>query len=139
MRAGAREFLTLPFGSGVMADALLRAPAFRSAAHPANKADGKVLVFLSAKGGSGVTTLACNFAVSLAQESGKRTLLIDLSLPLGGVAINLGIRAEHSIANALQHFKRLDASFLSGLLEEHSSGLIRARGAQPTGPHGGLR
>ncbi|MGO9827542.1 MAG: transposase [Terriglobales bacterium] len=124
MRAGAREFLTLPFGSGVMADALLRAQAFRSAAHPAHKVDGKVLVFLSAKGGSGVTTLACNFAVSLAQESGKRTLLIDLSFPLGGVAINLGIRAEHSIANALQHFKRLDASFLSSLLEEHASGLF---------------
>jgi pilus assembly protein CpaE len=123
-RAGAREFLTLPFAPGVMAGALLRTQALRSAARPSKKADGKVLVFLSAKGGSGVTTLACNFAVSLAQESGKRTLLIDLSFPLGGVAVNLGISAEHSVVNALQNSKRLDSSFLSGLLAAHESGLF---------------
>ena len=35
----------------------------------AKKAGGRLLVFLGAKGGDGVTTLACNFAVSLAQES----------------------------------------------------------------------
>ena len=123
MRAGAREFLTLPFGPGIMADALLRASTLRAASRPARKPDGRLLVFLSAKGGSGVTTLACNFAVSLAQESGQKTLLIDLNLPLGDVGINLGIRAEHSVVSVLQNFKRLDAMFLSGLLESHSSGL----------------
>ena len=122
MRAGAREFLTLPFGPGIMADALLRASTLRAASRPARKPDGRLLVFLSAKGGSGVTTLACNFAVSLAQESGQKTLLIDLNLPLGDVGINLGIRAEHSVVSVLQNFKRLDAMFLSGLLESHSSG-----------------
>ena len=123
MRAGAREFLTQPFDPGAMAEALARASAFRWASRPTKKEEGRLLVFLSAKGGSGVTTLACNFAVSLAQESGKRTLLIDLNLPLGGAANNLGIKAEHSIVNVLQDFRRLDSSFLSGLLEEHASGL----------------
>ena len=37
----------------------------------AKKTAGKLLVFASAKGGSGVTTVASNFAVSLAQESGR--------------------------------------------------------------------
>jgi pilus assembly protein CpaE len=37
------------------------------------EADGKLLVFVGAKGGSGVTTVASNFAVALAQESGHRT------------------------------------------------------------------
>jgi pilus assembly protein CpaE len=123
MRAGAREFLTLPFDPGAMAEALGRASALRSADRPTIKAGGRLLVFLSAKGGSGVTTLACNFAVSLAQESGKKTLLLDLNLPLGGAAINLGIKAEHSIANVSQDFRRLDSSLLSSLLEEHDSGL----------------
>jgi pilus assembly protein CpaE len=49
--------------------------------------------------------------------------LIDLNLPLGGAAINLGIKAEHSIANAFQDFRWLDSSLLSSLLEEHGSGL----------------
>ena len=46
---------------------------------------------MGAKGGAGATMLACNFAVALAQESGKKTLLIDLDLPLGDAALNLGI------------------------------------------------
>jgi pilus assembly protein CpaE len=123
MRAGAREFLTLPFGEGSMAEALGRASALRSAIRPTRRAEGKLLVFLSAKGGSGVTTLACNCAVSLAQDPKKKTLLVDLNLPLGDAAINLGIRADHSVVSALENFKRLDSNFLSSLLEMHGSGL----------------
>jgi pilus assembly protein CpaE len=124
MRAGAREFLTLPFNPGAMAEALVRASALRSANRPAKKTDGKLLVFLSAKGGSGVTTLACNYAVSLAHDSGQKTLLIDLNLPLGDAAINLGIRPRYSIVNALQNSSRLDVSFLSTMLTRHTSGLF---------------
>jgi pilus assembly protein CpaE len=123
MRVGAREFLTLPFNSGAMAEALVRASALHSVTRPQEKADGRLLVFLGAKGGSGVMTLACNFAVSLAQESGQKTLLIDLNLPLGDAAINLGIKPRYSIVNALQNSSRLDASFLSTMLIKHSSGL----------------
>ncbi len=123
MRAGAREYLTLPFDPGTMAEALGRASALRSAVRPAKRTEGRLLVFLSAKGGSGVTTLACNSAVSLAQDSGQKTLLIDLNLPLGDAAINLGIKAEHSVVNALENFKRLDSNYLSSLLKQHGSGL----------------
>jgi pilus assembly protein CpaE len=87
-------------------------------------ADSKLLIFLSSKGGSGLTTLACNFAVSLARDSGKRVLLIDLNLPLGDVALNLGIRAKYTIMNAFQNLNRLDSTYLSTLLEQHSSGLF---------------
>jgi pilus assembly protein CpaE len=124
MRAGSREFLPMPFVPGAMAEALVRVSSLRSAVRPSKKTDGSLHIFLSAKGGAGVTTLACNFAVSLAQESKQRTLLIDLNLPLGDVAINLGIKAQYSIINALQDPSRLDSNFLSGLLVEHSSGLF---------------
>jgi pilus assembly protein CpaE len=124
MRAGAREFLTMPFASGVIAEALVRASARRSAVRPIKKTTtGKLLVFLGAKGGAGTTTLACNFAVALAQESGQSTLLIDLDLPLGDAALNLGIVAEYSTVNALQNANRLDSSFLATLLIKHSSGV----------------
>jgi pilus assembly protein CpaE len=123
MRSGAREFLTLPFAAGVMVEALVRASARRSAVRPSKKTLGKLLVFLGAKGGAGTTTLACNFAVSLAQESGQNTLLIDLDLPLGDAALNLGIVAEYSTINALQNSNRLDSAFLTTLLIKHSSGV----------------
>jgi pilus assembly protein CpaE len=123
MRAGAREFLTLPFEQDMLAEALARASSLRSAIQPTRRIDGKLLVFISAKGGSGVTTLACNCAVSLAEVPGRKTLLIDLNLPLGDAAINLGIRSEHSVVSALENFKRLDSSFLASLLDKHGSGL----------------
>jgi Flp pilus assembly CpaE family ATPase len=123
MRAGAREFLTLPFAQSTMAEALVRASARRPAPHPAKKTGGRLLVFLGAKGGDGVTTLACNFAVSMAQESSQSTLLIDLDLPLGDAALNLGVAAEYSTINALQNASRLDSSFLSKLLVKHSTGV----------------
>ena len=122
MRAGAREFLTLPFAPNTMAEAMVRAAARRPANRP-KKAGGKLLVFFGAKGGAGVTTLACNFAVALAQDPSKSTLLIDLDLPLGDAALNLGLVAEYSTISALQESSRLDASFLSKLLVKHNSGL----------------
>jgi pilus assembly protein CpaE len=124
MRAGSREYLTTPFEPGEMSDALVRASLLRTVEKAPKKTGGKLLVFLSAKGGSGVTTLACNYAVSLAQESKKKTLLIDFNLPLGDAAINLGINAQYSVVNALQNASRLDAHFLTGLLVEHDSGLF---------------
>jgi Flp pilus assembly CpaE family ATPase len=122
MRAGAREFLTLPFAPNTMAEAMVRAAARRPANRP-KKAGGKLLVFFGAKGGAGVTTLACNFAVALAQDTSQSTVLIDLDLPLGDAALNLGLVAEYSTVNALQESSRLDASFLSKLLIKHDSGL----------------
>jgi pilus assembly protein CpaE len=127
MRAGAREFLSPPFKHSTMAEALIRAAGRRTAAATrlpsVRKTGGRLLVFLGAKGGAGVTTLACNFAVALAQESGQSTLLIDLDLPLGDAALNLGIVTEYSTVNALQDAGRLDASFLNKLLTKHSSGV----------------
>jgi pilus assembly protein CpaE len=123
MRAGAREFLTIPFNHEVMAEALARAVTRRPVTQNEKKAAGKLFAFMGAKGGAGATTLACNFAVALAQESGKKTLLIDLDLPLGDAALNLGILAEFSAIDALQAADRLDARFLSQLLVKHSSGV----------------
>ena len=124
MRAGAREFLNLPLTATNIADALSRVsvkpPAPRQAKKPSAR---KLYVFLGSKGGCGVTTLASNFAVLLAQESGNSTLLIDLGVPLGDAAINLGMVPKYSTANALQDANRLDGSFLTSLLAKHSSGL----------------
>ena len=123
MRAGAREFLTQPFSSSSIGEAMVRASVRRPTHKPVKKTIGKLYVFLGAKGGSGVTTIACNFAVSLAHESGQSALLIDLHLPLGDAALDLGITAQYSTINALQNASRLDSNFLSKLLTKHSSGL----------------
>lgn len=123
MRAGAREFLTLPLAKEVMAEALVRAAARRPITQAVKKPLGKLLVFMGSKGGAGATTLACNFAVALAKETEQNTLLIDLDLPLGDAALNLGIAAEFSTIDALESTDRLDARFLLQLIVKHSSGV----------------
>jgi pilus assembly protein CpaE len=132
LRAGAREFLHTPITPAAMTDALARAWSRRS--EPQHQAvieevveeqqtDGRLFVFLSAKGGSGITTLACSYALALAEQSGKRTLLIDLNFPLGDAGLNLGVKSGYSTVNALENATRLDAHFLSTLIVQHSSSL----------------
>lgn len=131
MRAGAREFLPIPVSIESMTEALLRVSARRIEV-PAKEATrrsmmqesrGKLLVFMSAKGGAGVTTIASGLAISLAQEFGERVLLIDLSLPMGDAALTLGLKSEFSTVNALNNFHRLDGSLLNSLIVRHDSGL----------------
>ncbi len=123
MRAGAREYLTQPIAHSTLAEAMVRASVRRPAPRVSKKTLGKLLVFAGAKGGSGATTVASNFAVALARESGQSTILVDLALPLGDAAIELGINAQFSTVNALQEVGRLDSHFLSKLLVKHESGL----------------
>ncbi len=125
MRAGAREFLLLPLDQGAVAGALGRTKTFlREKALPAEKTRGGLHVFVGSKGGSGVTTVACNVAIALAQNSGQKTLLIDLALPIGDTALCLGITAGYSTEDALRNIDRLDASSLQNLLVEHRSGVF---------------
>jgi pilus assembly protein CpaE len=129
MRAGAREFLPLPVSQVEMEDALVRASIHRPTGRqpvlhfPVKDGNGGLYTFVGAKGGAGTTMLACNFAVALAHESTKNTLLIDLSLPIGDAAISLGIKARYTALDALLNSHRLDYNFLSSLLVRHSSGL----------------
>jgi pilus assembly protein CpaE len=124
MRAGAREFFTTPVDPAEIAAAMQRAAEHYAATTPLeSKSASRLFVFLGTKGGCGVTTLAANFALALAQESEGKTLLVDFGLPLGDAAINLGIKTEYSVANALQYTDRLDARLLSTLVVKHNTGL----------------
>jgi len=124
MRAGAREFLTDPLSSATLTDALIRASARRLETDRRKKVSGKMLVFVGAKGGTGVTTLASNFAIALQKESGREVALVDLDIQLGGVSLVLGIKPKFTILDALRNGNRLDSDFVTSLLTEHSSGVL---------------
>ena len=121
MRAGAREFLTGSIGNTVLQDALVRAAARHS--QQAKKVAGNTIVFWGAKGGSGVTTLATNFAVALRMETGSEVALLDLNPHLGDVAVLLGITPRFNVTEALKNAKRLDNDFVSTLMTEDRSGV----------------
>lgn len=121
-RAGASEYLDAPFEFSAV-NALGRAADARyTRNNPSRMWEAKLLVFFGAKGGSGTTTLACSYAMALAQESRQRTLLIDLGLPLGDAALNLGLSSEYSTEDALKDPERLDPSLLEAIVAKHQSG-----------------
>jgi pilus assembly protein CpaE len=123
MRSGAREFLTFPFAPDAIEEAMTRVAVRIQASPTPKKTAGKILAFVGAKGGAGVTTVASNYAVALAQDRTKNTLLIDFDLPLGDAALGFGLAYEFSTVDALRDAERLDSSFLSRLVVRHASGL----------------
>ena len=129
MRAGAREFFTEPLSVTTLGEALERAATRRRNAAP-HRNIGKLMVFRGAKGGSGVTTLATNFAISLTQESHNGVVLVDLHPQLGEVALSLGVEARFSIADALANASRLDGDFPGHLTDAARLRLIGARFAR---------
>lgn len=123
MQAGAREFLSEPISSRVLAEAMDRASARRLELDRQKKVSGKILVFWGAKGGTGVTTLASNFAIALRKESSREVALVDLNIHLGDIAVVLGLTPRFTVADALRNSERLDQDFVSTLLVEHKSGV----------------
>jgi len=120
MQAGARDFLSEPLPPEMLKDAFDRISSRRTLVE---KNPGKLMLFVPAKAGVGVTSIASNFAVALTQETSARVVLIDMDLQLGDVAVGLGVSASCSVADALRNPTRLDRDFLSTLLVRHPSGL----------------
>jgi pilus assembly protein CpaE len=124
MRAGAREFLSDPLSPAAVTEALVRASVRRDDVKYHKKTTGKCLAFAGAKGGSGVTTVAANFAVALAKESGQSVVLVDLDLHLGDAALSLGLSGEFSTLDALENENRIDSELVAKLLQRHETGLM---------------
>ena len=114
MRAGAAEFLHPPLGES------MRSALERIAAHPgepeAVPRQGKVIGFLSSKGGCGATTLACHVATELRRQTRTEVLLADLDFTSGMIGFLMKAPGEYSILDAVQNLYRLDASIWKGLV-----------------------
>lgn len=64
---------------------------------------GDVFAFMSAAGGDGASTAALNSAFSIAQSSGKPTLLVDLDYQYGMAARNLNLTTQYGIKDLFEH------------------------------------
>ena len=133
MRAGAREFLDHAASREALIEALTRYSATLSRAQRSSSR-ARVLTFLNAKGGAGTTTTAVNVAVAL-QEAHGRVVLVDFA-PIGHAALQLNLRPQFTLIDALQNLHRMDGSLLDGLMTPYRNGLHLLAGAQQ--PHSGV-
>jgi pilus assembly protein CpaE len=132
MRAGASEFVHPPYPE-TFVPALERVIEAHSEDHGGQRR-GKVIGFLSAKGGCGSTTLACHVAVDLKRQTGQRTLLADLDFTSGMVGFLMKAANTYSVLDAVTNLSRLDESLWKALVFEWKPGLdvILARECAPS-------
>jgi pilus assembly protein CpaE len=105
LRAGATEFLYAPFDIEMQRQAVGRIARLRKPAKHSESERGRLVVFSSAKPGSGASTLACQTAFALSKVSGKRVLLADFDLCNGSVAFFLKISPWSSLLDALKQIE----------------------------------
>jgi pilus assembly protein CpaE len=85
--------------------------------------EGRIVTVFSAKGGVGKTTFSTNLGAYLA-ASGSRTLLVDLDLAFGDVAISLQLLPERTMTDVVAMSGHLDDQGLASVVTKHpASGL----------------
>jgi len=85
--------------------------------------ESRIVTLFSPKGGTGKTTLAVNMATMFAKRLKKRTLLIDLDLQFGDIAIMLGTDPKNTILDLVMTHGDLDPDKVTGFVTHHESGL----------------
>ncbi|MBU4434394.1 MAG: CpaE family protein [Alphaproteobacteria bacterium] len=111
MRRGVSEYLTQPLGplqviravSGLYAD-------------PSAPFVGRQVAFVGAKGGVGASTLAHNFAWSMAERMQTATVIVDLDLPFGTAGLDFNQDPLQGVIDALTQPDRLDSVLMDRMM-----------------------
>jgi pilus assembly protein CpaE len=115
LRAGASEYLYPPMADP-LATALTRHAEQRRQTKEKITTGGKVIGFVSAKGGCGATTIASHVAVELTSHSQGKVLLADLDLQSGLLGFLFKAKSPYSIADAVNNLQKMDYSYWQGLV-----------------------
>ena len=117
LRSGASEFLSSPFHTSDVQQALQRMLRRKSVEmRPASPARGSLLAFVPAKGGAGCTTLAGSTAHRIHKAGRQRVLLIDFDLVAGLISFLFRINHPYSVIDAVKYSGRLDKALWSSLV-----------------------
>ena len=96
---------------------------------------GKIIMFYSPKGGTGVTTLAVNAAVALRNEE-TRVVIVDANLQFGDVAIFLNEQGKNTILDLAPRADELDPSIVDEVMIKHALSGVQIL-ASPSRPEHG--
>jgi pilus assembly protein CpaE len=128
IRAGAREFLTLPTQGDELPETIQRLLNRRDDGHGSapvvpKEIGPQVIAITGAAGGIGCTTLAVNVATTMATTSAQEVVLVDFDLMLGSLDACLDIIPDQTLQGVVQNIDRLDLTLLKRSMTRHSSGL----------------
>lgn len=124
IRAGAAEYLPRPITAQEISEAVRRIRRrLAPSSDESKRVRGSISAVFSAKGGTGVTTVATNLAIALQGITEEDVLLVDLASSLGTAALLMGLQPRYSLLDVVQNFHRIDHELLRSFLEVHSTGV----------------
>jgi len=122
MRSGCSEYLVKPIDQEQLLNAVARIGGRRKEKKEHHNA--RVLTFIGAKGGSGVTTLVTQLGALLASSYSRKSLIVDLHPDFGDAALYLGLtKYRYHFFELLENTERLDAELLQSFVMNHASGV----------------
>lgn len=110
MRAGIREFASLPFDRQTLTDTLRRINDQALERPAAIEATNQVFSFLPSKAGVGTSTLALNTAVAMSHVPNTNVLLSDFDLNSGMLRFMLKLENAYCVTDAAEHALEMDES-----------------------------
>lgn len=114
LRLGVREVVPSQASPGELTGALQR---IAQRATGSERPQGKVLAFISCKGGSGATFIATNLGYAIAESKKLKVLLIDLNLQFGDAALFISDRrAPTTLADIARDIGRLDLALIESAM-----------------------
>jgi pilus assembly protein CpaE len=118
MRMGVREVLPAPVNAELLRMAIDR---LRDKMDIRPAKNGKVLAFISCKGGSGATFIASNLAHALSTIDNTKVGFLDLNLQFGDASLFVSEnRPTSTLADLTHDIRRLDVSLLTGSMMQIS-------------------
>jgi pilus assembly protein CpaE len=112
MHLGVKEFIPLPISEEKFTAAIERVAQSYGMGKKA-----RIIHVIPTIGGCGSTTVSCNVAASMAQES--KTALIDLDLMRGAVAGSFDTRPRYTIADVMASADKVDKQLIDNALAIH--------------------
>lgn len=110
LSAGASDYLVKPISREALAVGLEKRGDTGSGGPGAGL--GQVVAFIGSRGGVGTSTAAVSCAWLLAEKHSENTVLLDLDLHFGTVALNLDTDPGTGLCEALEQPSRIDALFV---------------------------
>ncbi len=133
MLAGARAFLITPFSQINLISTLRRVTELEGRRQqtqsylptqlPEATRPLRSVTFYSPRGGTGVTSLAANTAIALAEETGKKVLLFEGKVFFGHLEVMLNLKVQNALSDLIPHAANLDEGLIRDVVAPHPSGI----------------
>ncbi len=110
IRSGVSEYIVLPTSSQAIVSVITELFAAEGAAPI-----GRTIGFISAKGGSGASTISHNVGWAISQSLRQDVLILDMDFAFGTAGLNFNQDPPHGIADAIGASQKMDQTLLDRL------------------------